>query len=47
MQAKKDKKAILGKRLADGEALHEVLDDGNHSLIFDFKKIEANVQAYL
>lgn len=47
IEAKRDKKAVLGKRLADGEALHEVLDDGNHSLIFDFKKIEANVQAYL
>ena len=46
-EAKKDKRKILGKRLASGEPLINVLEDGNEDLIFSFRNIEANVQAYL
>lgn len=28
-EAKAQKKKILGKRLASGEALHDIIDDGN------------------
>lgn len=45
-EAKKDKKKILGKRLASGEPLLSVLEDGNEDLIFSFRNIEANVQAF-
>ena len=47
IQAREAKTKILGKRLTSGESLLSVLEDGNEELIFKFKDIEANVQAYM
>ena len=44
--AKECKKKILGKRLASGEDLIDVMEDGNFELLFEFKKIQANLEAY-
>lgn len=36
--AKQSKQKILGKRLASGEPLKDIIDDGNHELIFTYAK---------
>ena len=45
--AKQDKKKILGKRLAAGELVAEVIKDGNEELIFDYHKLVINQKQFL
>jgi len=44
--AKECKKKILGKRLAQGEAIIDVLEDDNYELMFNLKQLQANVELY-
>lgn len=41
------KKKILGKRLASGESVADVIKDGNEELIFDYAKLVTNQKQYL
>lgn len=44
--AREGKTAILGKRLCSGENLVDIIEE-HPELVFKFKQIEANVQAYM
>lgn len=40
--AKQSKQRILGKRLASGESVKDIINDGNQELMFQYSKIKAN-----
>ena len=47
MSAKQSKSKILGKRLAAGEPVDQIIADGNEELIMSYAKVVANQKAYL
>ena len=47
MQATTHKTKILGKRLAQGDALQDLIAEGHTELMFNYKKIKENQQAYM
>lgn len=44
--ARDDHRKILGKRLAEGDSVAELIQEGHTQLIFGFQKLQADVRAY-
>jgi Geminivirus Rep catalytic domain. len=44
--AREGKRKILGKRLAEGDSLVDLIQEGHHQLIFGFQKLQADIKAY-